>query len=518
MEKKFINILTVSLFVIIFCIITYQNSLVLEYSLLQIRSLDDLALLNSIVRLKNFIYERNLQYTFGFIDYSYGNLFWILNTIVLVPLTIFNNDGIVIFAAREITAIFAFGCLYLIIRISQILGACKTTANIIGLFFILTPNFFLWSMKFHVNYYSVFFGLLSLLIILNSKVNILKNIIYSSIFFGVSVGFKLTGILLYPFLIFILIYRHSFLKIYDRIYLLFVFNIIFFFSFIISFSPALFFSLFYLEEAKKIFKWIIIFKNMGNSTVYLDPTVLFIESIKFYYEIIIFLILLLFGVWWSLKEYFRYKNIIPLFLLINILVGFLLVTFYFNKPPVYIASYTMIISSLLPILLCGIKFFTKEITKFLVLYLLLILQVFLNFDFLKTESIRHYKLTKSEEYINSKKILKDVELIIDQNLLKKNNRILIDFNAFFPNGLNLQRYVTINYLSYTSNLEVIKKNNIDYAYIVLNKNNEDLKFDGHENEIKNRELLSTTGFFRENQEYTLIYNNFNIKLYEKSKF
>ena len=65
MEKKFINNLTLFLFVIIFGIITYQNSLVLEYSLLQIRMLDDLALLNSFVRLKNFVYERNL-YTFGF--------------------------------------------------------------------------------------------------------------------------------------------------------------------------------------------------------------------------------------------------------------------------------------------------------------------------------------------------------------------------------------------------------------------------------------------------------------------
>ena len=108
MEKKFINNLTLFLFVIIFGIITYQNSLVLEYSLLQIRMLDDLALLNSFVRFKNFVYERNLQYTFGFIDYSYGNLFWILNTIFLTPLTLFNNDAIVIFAARQMAAFFAF--------------------------------------------------------------------------------------------------------------------------------------------------------------------------------------------------------------------------------------------------------------------------------------------------------------------------------------------------------------------------------------------------------------------------
>jgi biotin operon repressor len=146
------------------------------------------------------------------------------------------------------------------------------------------------------------------------------------------------------------------------------------------------------------------------------------------------------------------------------------------------------------------------------------LHVFLNFDFLKIESLRHYKLAKSDEYITSKKILKDMELIIDENLLKKNNRILIDFNAFFPNGLALQRYVTINYFSETSNLEVIKKNNIEYAYIVLNKNLKDLKFQGYEIEKKNREILSTTGFFTENQKYTLIYSNYNIELYERNEF
>jgi 4-amino-4-deoxy-L-arabinose transferase-like glycosyltransferase len=205
MIKKFINNLSVFLFIITFFYVTFQNSLVLEYSLLQLRNIDDLALLNSIVRLKNFIYEKNFPYIFSFIDYAYGNLFWIINSIFLVPLTLFNNDAIVIFLARQITVFFAFGCLYLIIKISQCFGACKTTANIIGLFFIFTPNFFEWSMRFHVNYYSVFFVLLSLLILLKSNERLFKNIIYSSIFFGFGVGIKLTGILLYPFLIYILV-------------------------------------------------------------------------------------------------------------------------------------------------------------------------------------------------------------------------------------------------------------------------------------------------------------------------
>jgi hypothetical protein len=189
------------------------------------------------------------------------------------------------------------------------------------------------------------------LILLKSKQNLLKNIIYSSIFFGVSVGFKLTGILLYPIIIFTLIYKIFFFKTKDKLYLLFIFNITFLFSFIISFCPALFLSLFYLEEAKKVLNTIILFKNMGNSAGHLDRALLFKESIKFYYDIIIFLILALFGTWWSIKEYSKFKNPIPLFLLINILVGFFLVTLYFNKSPVYIAAYAMCISSLLPIFL-----------------------------------------------------------------------------------------------------------------------------------------------------------------------
>jgi hypothetical protein len=479
---------------------------------------DDFALLNSFTRFKNFIYEKNLQYTFGFIDYSYGNFFWVLNTILLAPLTLFNNDGIVIFAARQITAFFAFGCVFLVIKIAQSFGACKTTANIIGLFLIFTPNFFFWSMKFHVNYYSVFFALLSLLALLKSKENLFKDIIYSSIFLGASVGLKLTGILLYPFIILLLIHKIFFFKIREKLYLLFIFNIIFLFTFIISFCPALFGSLFYLEEAKKVFYTVFFFKNLGNSTGYLDRTLLFNDAIKFYYAIIIFAILVLFGAWWSLKEYSKYKNTIPFFLLINILFFFSFVTLYINKPAIYIASYAMVISSLFPIFLCGFKFFKKKNINFFLLYLLLALQIFLNFDFLKIESLRHYKLNKSDEYLNAKKILKDMELIVDQNLLKKNNTILVDIDAFFPNGLALQRSITINYLNETSNLEVFKKNNINYAYIVLNTNLKDLKFKGYENEIKSRELLSTAGFFRENQEYTLIYNNLNIKLYEKKRF
>jgi hypothetical protein len=49
-------------------------------------------------------------------------------------------------------------------------------------------------------------------------------------------------------------------------------------------------------------------------------------------------------------------------------------------------------------------------------------------------------------------------------------------------------------------------------------NLKDLKFEGYENKIKSRKLLLTAVFFRENQEYTLIYNNLNMKLYEKRIF
>jgi hypothetical protein len=533
MGKKIINNLTSLLFFIIFGIITYQNSLVLEFSLLQIRELDDLALLNSIIKLKNFIYEGNLRFIFSFANYSYGFFFWILNTIFLAPLTLFNNDSIVIFAARQITAIFAFGCVYLVIRVSKTFGACKVTANIIGLFFILTPNFFIWSMRFHVNFYCLFFGLLALFILLKSKKNIKKNIIYSSFFFGVSVGTKLTGILIYPLLIYILIYKTSLLKTSNKIYLLFIFNIIFLFSFIISFCPVLFLSPFYLEEAKLILNMSIKFKNLGNSLIYLDRTLLFKESMKFYYGIIIFIILVLFGAWWSFKEYSRYKNTIPLFLLINILVGFIVVTFHFNKSSIYISAYTISICSLLPVLLCGLKFFNKEVTKFFSLFFLIILQVFLNFDFLQAESLRHYRLIKTDEYANTKKALKDMEILIDQNLLKKNNAILMDFNAIFPNGIALQRYFILNYLNAQSNLEIFKKYDLDYAYIVLNKTNasgfitekryiselfNDPKFEGYETEFKNRELLAKTGFFKGNKGYKLIYSNYNYELYEILNF
>jgi hypothetical protein len=522
MGKKIINNLTLFLFFIIFCIITYQNSLVLEFSLLHIRTIDDLALLNSTIQLKNFISEGNLPFIFSFANYSYGFLFWILNTFFLVPLTLFNNDSIVIFAARQITAIFAFGCLYLVIRISKTFGACKSTANIIGLFFILTPNFFIWSMRFHVNFYCLFFGLLALFILLKSKKNIKKNIIYSSFFFGASVGTKLTGILIYPLLIYILIYKTSFLKTSNKIYLLFIFNIIFLFSFVISFCPALFLSPFYLEELKLIFNNVIIFKNLGNSLIYLDRTLLFKEAMKFYYGIIIFIILVLFGAWWSFKEYSRYKNTIPLFLLINILVGFIVVTFHFNKPSIYITAYTISISSLLPILLCGLKFLKKEVTKFFALFFLIILQVFLNFDFLQAESLKHYRLIKTNEYVNTKKALNDMKIIIDQNLLKKNNKIILDMHVTFPNGISEFRYFTVNYLNTQSNLEIFKKYEHDYAYIVLNKSYKsrifkDLKFDGNETEFKNRELLTKTGFYN-NKKYKLIYNNYNHELYEILNF
>lgn len=52
---------------------------------------------------------------------------------------------------------------------------------------------------------------------------------------------------------------------------------------------------------------------------------------------------------------------------------------------------------------------------------------------------------------------------IDHNLLKKNNKMLIDSNALFPNTLGSQRYVTFNYLNQISNIQLFKTYNIDYV-------------------------------------------------------
>ena len=117
---KIVYKIPIFLFIIIFAIITYQNSLILEYSLLQLRTIDDIALLESYIHIKNYIYDKNYKYIFSFIAYAYGFLFWILNTILLTPLTLLNHEGLVIFAARQISTIFALNLkLYGFYYISQ---------------------------------------------------------------------------------------------------------------------------------------------------------------------------------------------------------------------------------------------------------------------------------------------------------------------------------------------------------------------------------------------------------------
>lgn len=515
---KIVYKIPIFLFIIIFAIITYQNSLILEYSLLQLRTIDDIALLESYIQIKKYIYDKNYKYIFSFIGYAYGFLFWILNTILLTPLTLLNHEGLVIFAARQISTIFAFGCLYILIEISKYFGANKHTANIIGLFFIFTPNFFLWSFKFHVNYISVFFILLSLLILLKSKDFFFKNIIYSAIFIGVGAGLKLTGILLYPFAIITLIYKMYYLKVNNKIYIFCIYNLIFLISLILSFCPALFLGFFNLDAAKKIFDLVILFKNMGSFTNYFDPILLFKQSIKYYYEGIVFTIILLFGIAWSWIEYSRNKNVLPFLLFIYILFAIFFVTIYLNKPSLYVSSYAIVAFSLLPIFLCVIDVFKKKFYKFFLLYSLLILHLYLNFDFLTIQAFKNYRLAKSIKYSHSKEILKDLELITNENLLKNNNKILLDVNAIFPIGLfNKRRVLSYMYLDPNSTIEVYKRRKTDFSYIVLNSENIKKKktFDGYEIEYRNRRLLKENGYFDTNKNYRLVYNKYHIELYEK---
>jgi hypothetical protein len=143
----------------------------------------------------------NWTRVFGFFDYAYGNAFWLINSILLLPLYFIGDAQALIVAGRQISLLFVFGSIYFVGLIIDRLRPDASSLKYSVLIAIATmPMVSIIATKFHVNAQSIFFGILSFYLLVRDPEINRRSMLLSAVFAGMAVGFKLTGIFIVPLL------------------------------------------------------------------------------------------------------------------------------------------------------------------------------------------------------------------------------------------------------------------------------------------------------------------------------
>ena len=189
---------------------SYENLILSSaWELLSLRSIDDYAMQSAIRYMQLVLLKGDLKSFFDFNGFAYGNAFWIANSILFLPLYYLDIPQISIVIQREVSLIFVFLSALVVGLIAEQVKPDGKHLKIAVIFGAITmPMVDCIGTKFHVNSQSIFLGLLAIYFVNKCELNKSRGYLISALFFGLSVGFKLTGVFILPLLVLILLNKN----------------------------------------------------------------------------------------------------------------------------------------------------------------------------------------------------------------------------------------------------------------------------------------------------------------------
>jgi hypothetical protein len=488
------------------------------WEVLTLRSIDDYAMQDSVRSMQKALLAGNWTRVFGFFDYAYGNAFWLLNSILLLPLYFINDAQTLIVVGRQISLFFVFGSIYIIgLIIDRIRPDARSLKYPILIALATMPMVSIISTKLHVNAQSVFFGVLSFYFLIRSAEINRGSMLFSALFAGMAIGFKLTAVFIIPLLCFTMLNRLSRGGVKDALiktsgYLAVTLTIA-----AACTTPALLLFPFYLNELGSTYKTFLLFKNMASAEVEISLDVL-VDSFRFYFSpfglavILASFALLIFN---DIKN----RRYISLYILGSIASAMLLVLLVVHKGPIYIATYFLNLAFFMPLGLLGIctlKHVPNSL-KIVLAYCLVVGGLFYGTEH-RTNILASYDfftIEKNDKVKRQLLALEEIRRLVYP--LELPVRILQDSSSIFPatrftNGVE----VAINYGDLRE-----KSTWGDFNYILLNSdsyygkklNSGELIYDIEE---ATRNTLRNTGDFY-GRKYKLIYKGYDALLYKLEK-
>lgn len=526
-NRKHRNLLPIAILASIFIYYFAENFVMSGgWEVLTLRSIDDYAIQDSVHSMQKKILSGDWKHVFGFFDYAYGNAFWLFNSILLLPLYFIGDAQALIVAGRQISLIFVFSSIYIVgLIIDRLRPDAGSFKYSILIALAAMPMVAIISTKLHVNAQSLFFGILSFYLLIRPTEINKQSILFSALFGGISIGFKLTGIFIAPLLCIIVLDRllkRGGIKnaaIGATSYLAITMLVA-----ATCTAPALLLFPFFIDELKLTYKTFLLFRNMASTEVQLSMGLL-IDSLRFYLDpfslaaiFISFALLIFDGV--------KNRRYISLYIFLSIVTSLLLVFLTVHKGAIFVATYFLNLAFFMPLGLlgiCTIKHASNSV-KIALVYCLVIVGLFNGVEY-RLNLLAPYDffgLAKSEAVKRQMAALAEMRRLVYP--LKLPVRILQDSTSIFPatrftDGVDVAiNYGDLKEKSTLGDFDYIALNSRTYYGKKLNyvdpsatqSNEGQMIYDFEEMTRKN---LRETGKFY-GRRYKLIYSGYDTLLYK----
>ena len=498
------------------------------WEVLTLRSIDDYAMQDSVRSMQKALLSGNWTYVFGFFGYAYGNAFWLLNSVLLLPLYFINDAQTLIVVGRQISLFFVFGSIYVLgLIIDRIRPDARSLKYPILIAIATTPMVSIISTKLHVNAQSVFLGILSFYFLIRSVEISRSSMLFSALFAGMSIGFKLTGIFIVPLLCFTMLDRLRKRGAKDAAIGMAVYFFIIIVISAVCTAPALLLFPFYINGLESTYNTFLLFKNMASAEIQISAGVL-VDSFRFYFSpfgsVAIFatFTLLIFN---DIKN----RRYISSYIFVSIVFAVLLVLLTAHKGPVYIATYFLSLAFFMPLGLLGIctlNYVPNRLRSVLAYSLIVAglfygaehrMKILASYDFfaiVKTETVKRQMLSLAE----IRRLVYPLELPV---------RILQDSSSIFPatrftDGVEVAiNYGDLKEKSTWGTFDYILLNSDTYYgkglnHIDLGKSLSNSSQLTHDLEGTTRNNLRNSGEFY-GRKYNLIYSGYDALLYKLEK-
>jgi len=404
-----------------FGILFYQSIPLSEsHDLTFFREIDDFALQLGLRLFHESVFKIDIKPWMSTFSYGYGNLFWVINSLITLPFYVLKSDQLVLIIPRVFSLLLMISSCFLIGRI--VLNQTKSYflyyVSVLSLFTV--PTVGEWTTRLHVNCLNVFFGCLSLylgtLFIEKRQAKFYYSCICS---LGICVGLKLTGLFWVPPIL-----AYLFLQIQEKKILLNGFSLfskknlfLTFFSLIIPFlftiNPSVFFSFDAIVNTFNILKYYITYKDVNIGPIINENSwYIFNKGLfDYYWSNFLFAILLSASLFSILKPLNKLsvlsKSISELTTIVFIWVLFMLtyLTLNLKKGPFYLNSYFFTIYPIIGILWINLNNFVQnKLYAKMFISTLIAFNFLFNFESWKKQWFRHSIKANSKNYMIQKKM------------------------------------------------------------------------------------------------------------------
>lgn len=352
-DKYFVGI-HVAAILAIFLYLFIENFVLSEgWEVLALRSIDDFAMQDSLRNMQHAMLHGHTKRVLTFFDYGYGNLFWLVNAILFLPLYWLDFPQLQIVLGRQISLAFIFGSIFLVGRIAERLRTdVRYLKYTVMLLLAVAPMNEIIGTKFHVNAQSLFFGVLAYYMLIRHEVPSQKDIKLSALFAGVATGLKLTGMFVIPVLGLTLIGRSlSSPKAVNGKQVL-LFGGIAGLVGAVTALPALALFPLFSGPLKETYKTFLTYKGMGGS-VHMDAYDFYTQSISYFLPPWLFAVILaMWGLLLLADWRKRRTDSGALFTGMVLVVGYICVTV--DKAPVYVSTYASCVAFFYPLGVLGL--------------------------------------------------------------------------------------------------------------------------------------------------------------------